>query len=506
MNSAVGPRLELRQSQSLVMTQQLQQSIKLLQLSSLELAEYIDQELEKNPLLAVDEVEPGQDVGEDRGDNNEEQTDHSETYGDPEDKDSATERATDEGRGNAEEDWEHDDSSNDEAFVSEDSGLHYANVRTSSDEDDGQFEPNITKAISLREHLQEQLVLGIEDPVSRMIGLHLIDMLSEAGYVPEDFAQVASILECDVALVQETLLKMQSFDPVGIFARNLAECLALQLQEKDRYDPAMQKLVANLDLIAKGDMAGLRKVCGVDDEDLKLMIAEIRELNPRPASGFVHDVVQTVIPDIFLKRTKSGGWQIELNSSVLPKVLVNRQYYSMLSAKTRDKVEKKYLTDQLATASWLVKALDQRAQTILKVTTEIVSKQDSFFRHGIRYLKPMTLREVAEQVELHESTVSRVTSNKYISTPRGNYELKYFFTSSISNSSGGEDYSSRTVMHLIKQMVDEESPGKILSDDALSEMLKDRGIDCARRTVTKYREAMNLGSSVQRRREKASQK
>lgn len=483
------------------MTQQLQQSIKLLQLSSLELAEYIEQELEKNPLLTVDESEPSS-----AQDGADQEAGDGDTGHDSEDGDGITERAADEGRGSAEEDWSHDEYSNDEQFVPEDSGLHYANVRTSTDEEDPNFEPSITKEISLREHLQEQLMLELEDPISRMIGLHLIDMITEAGYVPEDFAQVASVLECDVSLVQETLLRMQSFDPVGIFARNLAECLTLQLQDKDRFDPAMQKLVANLDLLAKGDMAGLRKACGVDDEDLKQMIAEIRELNPRPASGFVHDVVQTVIPDIFLKRTKAGGWQIELNSSVLPKVLVNRQYYSMLSAKTRDKQEKKYLTDQLGAASWLVKALDQRAQTILKVTTEIVSKQDSFFRHGIRYLKPLTLREVAEQVGLHESTVSRVTSNKYIASPRGTYELKYFFTSSITNSSGGEDFSSRTVMHLIKQMVDEELPAQILSDDKISEMLKDRGIDCARRTVTKYREAMNIGSSVQRRREKAIQK
>lgn len=503
MASNVGPKLELRQGQSLVMTQQLQQSIKLLQLSSIELSEFIEQELEKNPLLTSEDNDDSNSEEQSRDEDRisgEESGDEYEASDGIETPDMDFELAPTN-------DWDSADAGDDEPHDAGDSALHYTGLQTSADDGDA-YSPdqNITRQVSLKDHLQEQLILEVPDPTQRMIGLHLIDMLSESGYIEGDIGQVANLLECDVAQVEATLLMLQNFDPVGIFARNLTECLSLQLKEKDRFDPAMQKLIANLELLAKRDIAALIKICEVDEEDLRQMIKEVKALNPRPASGFMHDVVQTVIPDIFLRRIKGGGWQIELNTSVLPKVLVNRQYYSELSGKAQDKQSKKYLSEQLASASWLVKALDQRAQTILKVTTEIVARQDGFFRHGIRYLKPLILKDVAEKVDLHESTISRVTSNKFISTPRGTYELKYFFTSTILNSSGGENYSSRSVMYMIKEMVEQETADAILSDDTLSSMLKDRGIDCARRTVTKYREAMNIGSSVERRRQKAQQK
>jgi RNA polymerase sigma-54 factor len=304
-------------------------------------------------------------------------------------------------------------------------------------------------------------------------------------------------------MIEETFALLHTFDPPGVCARSLSECLSIQLRDRNRLDPAMEKLLQHLDLVAKGDIAGLSKFCGVDEEDIRDMCTEIRALNPRPGSGFQHETVQAIVPDVFLKRAKGGGWQVELNASVLPRVLVNRRYMAQISSKTRDKQEKKYLSDQLASANWLIKALDQRAQTIIKVSTEIVAQQDAFFRQGIRYLRPLTLREVAAAVELHESTVSRVTTAKYMATPRGTYELKYFFNASIQNADGGEGYSNKTVQYLIKEMVDKEKPGEILSDDTIAEELKARGIDVARRTVAKYRDLMHIPSSSVRRREKA---
>jgi RNA polymerase sigma-54 factor len=259
----------------------------------------------------------------------------------------------------------------------------------------------------------------------------------------------------------------------------------------------MKSLLEHLDLVARNDVKGLSKLCGVGEEDVKEMCAEIRVLNPRPASQFQHETVQAVIPDVFLRRV-GKVWQVELNSATLPRVLVNRRYYAKVYGKTNDKKEKKYLSEQHASANWLVKSLDSRAQTILKVATEIVKQQDAFFLHGIRYLRPLTLKEVADAVELHESTVSRVTSNKYISTLRGTYEFKYFFNASVGNADGGEGYSNKTVQYLIKELIDQEKPGAILSDDAIAEKLNERGIELARRTVAKYRELMKIPSSAVR--------
>ena len=282
--------------------------------------------------------------------------------------------------------------------------------------------------------------------------------------------------------------------------RNLAECLTIQLKEKNRFDPAMETLLANLDRLAKAEHEALRKLCGVDAEDFAEMLAELKALNPKPGANFSAETVQQVEPDIFLKKLPSGNWQVELNTATLPRVLVNQRYYAQLSGHAHNKQDKRYITDQLATANWLVKALQQRAHTILKVATEIVAQQDGFFRGGIRYLKPLTLKDVALAVQMHESTVSRVTTNKYMSTATGIYELKYFFTSSLASSSGGQDFSSKSVQHIIKELVDAESPKAILSDDTIADMLKERGIEVARRTVTKYREAMHIPSSVERRR------
>ncbi len=495
--TAIAPRLEMRQGQSLVMTQQLQQSIKLLQLSSVELIEFIEQELEKNPLLAVEEQEGGAtEESEESG---------AAAEGSTSEEESGEPAATD-AQDKSQENWdevEADENKYDNNY--EESYASRSIAQSSGEDGEPQgLESFAASEKTLRDTLLDQLNMELTDPVKRIIGQHLIDLVDESGYIKDDTANIAQLLACPPELIESTFAALHTFDPPGVCARNLSECLAIQLRDKDRFDPAMAKLLEHLDLVAKGDLQALSKYCGVDIDDVRDMCVEIRALNPRPGSGFQHETVQAVQPDVFLKRTKGGGWQVELNTSLLPRVLVNRRYYAQLSAKTRDKQEKKYLSDQLAVASWLVKALDQRAQTILKVATEIVAQQDAFFRQGIKYLRPLTLREIAAAVDLHESTVSRVTTNKYMATPRGTYELKYFFNASIQNASGGEDYSNKTVQYLIKEMIDQEASQAILSDDAIALELKGRGIDIARRTVAKYRELMHIPPSSARRREKVN--
>jgi RNA polymerase sigma-54 factor len=338
-----------------------------------------------------------------------------------------------------------------------------------------------------------------------LIGSHLIDLLDESGYLAGDLAEVAGQLGCPAERVEATLQLLQRLDPPGIFARSLAECLALQLAERGRLDPAMQALLDRLDLLAKRDLAQLMKHCGVDAEDLKEMIAEIRALNPKPGSAFDQSLAQPVIPDILMRPQPGGDWIVELNSETLPRVLVNTRYYARVAKDARRKEEKDYLSERYQAANWLVKSLHQRATTILKVASEIVRQQDAFFRRGIQHLKPLILRDIADAISMHESTVSRVTTNKHMATPRGLYELKYFFTAAIASSGGGEAHSAESVRFRIKSLIDAETVEGVLSDDKLVEMLKAEGIDIARRTVAKYREAMKIPSSVQRRREKAVQ-
>ena len=370
--------------------------------------------------------------------------------------------------------------------------------------DDGDYnlEAFVSAETTLADWLREQLVLAIADAPRRMIGQYLIDLVDEAGYLSADVAASAEKLGTSSKEIEAVLGVLQTFDPPGICARDLAECLTLQLKERDRFDPAMQALIARLDLLAKRDFAALKKICGVGDEDLADMIGEIRRLNPKPGLAFGSALVQPIVPDVFVRPAPDGGWIVELNSDTLPKVLVNQSYYAEVSATARRDTEKSYLSECLQSATWLVRALDQRARTILKVANEIVRQQDGFFARGVEHLRPLNLKTVAEAIGMHESTVSRVTANKYMATSRGIFELKYFFTSAIAAAHGGEAHSAEAVRHRIKQLIDAESAAEVLSDDTIVEKLREAGIEIARRTVAKYREAMRIPSSVQRRREK----
>jgi len=498
---ALSQRLEFRQTQGLVMTPQLMQAIKLLQLSSLDLAAYVEGELERNPLLERaddEETAPPAAEAESAGEGEQDGQAAADWIG----EELETSRsAMEEGLGTELENVFPDDGAA-KAPAPEAPPPAYSEWTSSGTGEDYNLEAFVSAEITLADHLAEQLALAVPDPAQRMIGRYLIDMVDEAGYLTGDLATVADKLGAPIAAVEAVLAELQKLDPPGVCARNLTECLSIQLKERNRFDPAMATLVAHLDLLARRDLAALRRLCGVSDEDLADMIAEIRELNPKPGLAFGSTAVQPIVPDVMVRAAPDGAWQVELNSDTLPKVLINQRYYAQVSKSTRSDKEKTYLADCLQTATWLVRALDQRAKTILKVSSEIVRQQDAFLEKGVQHLRPLNLKTVADAIGMHESTVSRVTANKYVATPRGIFELKYFFTSAIAAADGGEAHSAEAVRHRIRQLIDGETAAAVLSDDTIVEMLRAAGIDIARRTVAKYREAMRIPSSVQRRREK----
>lgn len=517
---AVSTKLEMRQSQSLIMTPQLMQAIKLLQLSNLDLLNYVDAEVEQNPLLEKGDSEP--DFSGDVEYSSDADGSGSDTQGDYDSSGAGEDpKAGDWMEGQLETDSQSIASRMDtdlgNVFQDEPGTSQAADTRKTQSLDNLQtaasgssggegfnLEAFVAEEESLHSHVEEQMHLLFADPAEKLIAGHLINSLDENGYLQIDMDETAEQLGVSHEALEAIILRLQTIEPIGIFARNLSECLQLQLKDRNRFDPAMEALIDNIELLAKRDFVTLRKLCGVDDEDLLEMVGEIKALDPKPGSVFGGAVVQALVPDVIIKQAPDGSWQVELNAETLPKVLVNESYFATVSRNARNELEREYLTDCLQTANWLVKSLDQRAKTILKVATEIVKQQDGFLHYGIEHLRPLNLRTIADAISMHESTISRVTSNKYMETPRGIYELKYFFSSAISATVGGDAHSAESVRHKIKQMIDAEQPNAILSDDTIVKVLKDDGVDIARRTVAKYREAMKIPSSVQRRREKRS--
>ena len=497
---ALSPRLEVKQGLGLTLTPQLMQSIRLLQLSHLELSAFVDAELLRNPLL---EREDGSEPNGDALDEPAELPERAVELSAAEDTVDFSDRIQSADSIANGYDTEVENVFPEQAAQDRLNDLPQWAEGGGSGEEAPDLDQFVATRPSLSDHLNAQVALLLDDPAERLIANFLIDGLNEAGYLAVELEAVAEQLGAPLATVEAVLAKVQGVDPVGLFARDVKECLALQLREKNRLDPMMARLLDHLHLIAEHDMVGLARAVGCDREDLLDMLGELRELDPKPGRAFERGPVESVVPDVFVREAPLGGWQIELNAEVLPRVLVNRQYYASVTKKTRDATEKTFLTDCLATANWLAKSLDQRAQTILKVAAEIVKQQDGFLVHGITHLRPMTLKLVADAIEMHESTVSRVTSNKYMMTPRGLFEMKYFFTTALGSSTGEGDHSAEAVRHRIKQIIDAETPAAILSDDTIAEMLqKERGIEVARRTVAKYREGMNIPSSVIRRRQK----
>ncbi|RUM96531.1 RNA polymerase sigma-54 factor [Pseudaminobacter arsenicus] len=498
---ALAAKLQLRQSQSLVMTPQLLQSIKLLQMTHPELERFIDDEIERNPLLA--RAEPRDDAVDIQPPN--------------------TPRAEDTGNnsGEAEADWssasisEKLDASLENVFPDDpgvdqrlgpDLAAQWKSAAGSSGAGTGtsdfDMDDMAAPATTLRDIVTEQIAFGFLSPQDHLIAHDLADALDEAGYLRAELSETANRLGVEADAVLRVLTACQAFDPPGLFARDLAECLALQLSSRDRLDPAMQALVQNLDSLARRDFQALKRLCQVDDEDLVDMVAEIRSLDPRPGLAFSGGSADTIVPDIEVRPAADGSWTVELNADALPRVLVDQVYFAEVSSGAKNQEEKSFLAECLQNATWLTRSLDQRAKTILKVASEIVRQQDAFLLHGIRHLRPLNLRAIADAIGMHESTISRVTANKYMLTPRGVFELRYFFTAAIASADGGDAHSSEAVRDRVRQLIEAESPSEILSDDDIVDLLQQGGIEIARRTVAKYREAMGIPSSVQRRREK----
>lgn len=512
---AISTKLMMRQGQALVMTPQLLQAIKLLQFSNLELSAFLQDELERNPLLEAQEGQEGES-------------------GDPREASGADSESDAYGGEPQEGDWAQESFAIDAATLSADLGADMSNAfqpdgpqvdpqapREAAegaglsatswtgaaggggvDGEAPNLEAYIAARPSLQEHLVEQLALVFPDPRRRFIGQAIIDGIDESGYLREDIGDLAARLEADPAEAEMVLATIQSFDPSGVGARDLAECLAIQLRERDRYDPAMQIFVANLPLVAKRDVAQLSRLCGVDEEDIADMAAELRRLDPKPGRVFGGAPVQSIVADVIVRPAADGSWHIELNSDALPRILVNHSYAAQVNAATARDGDKTFISSCLQNANWLTKSLEQRSRTILKVASEIVRLQDAFLAKGVEHLRPLNLRTIADAIGMHESTVSRVTSNKYMMTPRGIFELKYFFSASIATTSGAEAHSAEAVRFRIKQMIDRESADNILSDDAIVAKLKAIDIDIARRTVAKYRDSLRIPSSVDRRRAK----
>lgn len=498
---SLSPKLGLRQTTALVMTPKLQQAIRLLQLSNLELAAYIEEELAQNPLLEREDgtgegAAGDSDFAKSDSDEPSDSAELSQSDSLPDDNNAPLDT-------DSSEMW--DEGSRSAVADTAGDGEAFSNWGPGGDFDDGEssLERTLSREVNLRDHLIGQMSLTIADTGDRLIATNLIDVIDETGYLVGDIGEVADRLGVDKDRVERILAILQTFDPSGIGARTLSECLALQLKERNRFDPAMAALLEHLDLLARRDLGALKRLCGVDDEDLREMISEIRALDPKPGLRYGGQPATPVVPDVLVRHDRKLGWQVDLNPETLPRVLINRIYHSTVAPTLKTKAERDYLSERLQAANWLTRALHQRATTILKVATEIIRRQEGFFLHGVSGLKPLTLRDVAETVAVHESTVSRVTSNKYMATPRGIFELKYFFTSSLPGSAGVDAHSAEAVRFRIKELIEAERAADVLSDDRIVEILGREGIEIARRTVAKYREALRIPSSAQRRREKS---
>ena len=461
--------LEIRQGHRLGITIKMQQSLRLLQYSRVDLDSFIQDELERNPFLADDNDEGADALPE-------------EIHGGASPVDMFLPPAENEAARHS--DWSRPP----------------AGSRAAPGE--LEFAANLPQAAALRDHLRNQLPLLCLAGADVGIAHVLIDSVDDGGYLRDDLAEVAVRLGCDLSRIEALLRRLQALEPTGVFARDLRECLSLQLAERNRLDPAMQSLLANLQPLARRDMPALRRVCGVDDDDLLEMVAEIRALTPKPGAAYGCGPIAALVPDLIVRSAAEGEWLIEMNGETLPKLLVDRRYQAKVRASPLRPAEKSFVVDRLAEAEWLVRSLDQRARTILKVAAEIVRHQSAFLSHGIEHLRPLTLKAVADAAKVHPSTVSRAISGKYVATPRGVFELKFFFAIAIPVTDGCDARSAAAIRHRIRMMIDGElaDPGAVLSDDRIVELLRSSGVDIARRTVTKYREAMHIPSSFERKR------
>lgn len=472
----IGPRLQIRQSQQLVMTPQLRQAIQLLQLNNLELDRFLESELERNPLLL--RAESGSDAPAPPP----KPAERLEAALSTPDPGAAAGRLD----GGAENLWD----------------VEPARRRGGEGEASVPFEAAHAVTPSRLELLCGQIRLMDAPPAVRAVALHLVAEIDDNGWLRADAAETAERLGVPSATVEAATALLQRCEPAGVGARTLAECLALQLAARDRLDPAMQTLLEHLPLLAKGDLRALARRCGVAPDEIREMAAELRGLDPRPGLGLGEGPAPAAPPDVLVRAAPGGGWDVTLNEATLPRLLVDRRYAARVSG-AGDAAARAFVSECTQSAAFLLRSLDQRARTILAVAGEVVRRQDAFLREGVAALRPMTLRMVAEEIGVHESTVSRVAAGKRLACPRGTFELRWFFAQALAAADGGEAHSAVAVRARIKALIEAEDARATLSDDALAERLKAEGVDVARRTVAKYREGMSIPSSTRRRRLKA---
>lgn len=495
---AITPKLELKQSQSLLMTPQLRQAINLLQMSNLELNALIEEELISNPLLQKEEADAGNDAEQpqtiDDYDTEENPSFSEEEFAPDFD---LADRFDDSGADSE----GYDDNASENNYSWEE---YNRNKNNRGNEDYDFFEKRLSDKPSLYQILREQIGLNFTNAQDRFIAQRLCEYLDEAGYFRGNKEQIAATLKIKESRIEEILKKLKDFEPSGIFAENLAECLEIQLKETEKTTSKIFSILNNLPLLAEGKLKELKKRCLLTDEELAAGIKKIKSLNPKPAADYNSETAAIIIPDVFVKRDKYGIYHVELNNMSLPRVLINRQYYAEI--KNGEKSTRRYIKENLNSANFLIKALHQRAESILRVSEEIVKRQYDFFEQGIEHLKPMSLKDIAEALEIHESTVSRITNGKYMHTPLGLFELKYFFSQAAGSYTGEEQTSVLSIKHKLKKWIEEETPEHILSDEELSEFFAKEGLKVARRTVAKYREALGIGSSAERKRAKRNRR
>ena len=457
----VGIGLEIRQHQALVLTPQLRQAIRLLQLPAHELQAAVQKEIAENPFLRLAEEERGGDTA----------TSPARVRTGP--------------------------------VTPADSRLRLCSLAGGDGDDLPRLDQRLAQPVGLRDSLRLQIGANERDVEVRELARSLVDLLDADGYLREDDRELARRFGVSEDLVRRARAALQRCEPAGIGARDLAGCLALQLAERDRLDPAMERLLEHLDLVARGELAALERICGLEREDIEEMIRELRSLDPRPGAAVVAEEPVTLVPDLLICRYGRSNWRIEINSALLPKVLVDREWYAELAGAKLAREAREYLSERIQAANWLVRALEQRTRTLLRVARATFLRQRAFLEHGPRALRPLTLREIAETVELHESTVSRAVAGKYAATPHGTFPLKYFFSAQLAATDGGDGHSAEAVRLRIRELVAREDPASPLSDDQIVRQLAREGVSIARRTVAKYREALGIPSSVQRRRLRA---
>ncbi len=500
------PTLQLRIGQQLTMTPQLQQAIKLLQLSTLELQQEIQEVLESNPLLELDDKAPA--------DSNSEQNNLEEAY-----SASASETAPAEQNsrdGSEEQQASIDEISTTEAMEKSDIPEEL-NIDTtwedsfsagvsntgaiSSPADDFTYQGETTD--SIQDHLLWQMELTPFSDTDKTVAVAIIEAVDDAGYLTvscEEILESVGIEDLELDEVEAVLKRINMFDPIGVAARSIPECLLIQLNQFSSDTPYLKesKLIINeyIDLLGNRDYRQLMRKTKLKEEQLREVMRLIQSLNPRPGDAVIKGDDQYVIPDVSVEK-KNGRWIVELNSDTAPKLSINQQYAAMSKTMKSSTDDGQFIRANLQEAKWFIKSLESRNDTLLKVSNCIVQRQQGFLEHGAEAMRPMVLNDIAEAVDMHESTISRVTTQKYMHTPRGIFELKYFFSSHVSTENGGE-CSSTAIRSLIKKLILAETPAKPLSDSKMADLLAEQGIKVARRTIAKYRESLAIPPSNQR--------